>query len=128
MGEEEEEENEAEKEEAEEAEEEEAVEEEEKDAKPNPVPNPQPTPVPSPVQSPGSAERCVATLESHYTDASIWEPYCKTVGDLGTCPSPMCKTTTSLLATSKRHSFLGNALLQTGSEVDFGTLHAAEEL
>merc|ERR1712151_1255307 len=94
------------------------------EAKPAPVPSP----VPNPAPTPGSTGRCVATLESHYKDASIWDPYCKNVGDLGTCPEPMCKTTTSLLATSKRHSFLGNALLQMGSEVDFGTLHAAEEL
>merc|ERR1712014_452690 len=89
---------------------------------------PAPTPASNPVPSPSSTEQCVATLESYYTDASTWEPYCKSVGNLGTCPAPMCKTTTALLATSKRHSFLGSALLQTRSDVDFGSLHAAEEL
>jgi len=95
------------------------------DAKPAPVPNP----VPNPAPTPSSTGRCVASLEPYYTDASIYEPLCKTMGEHGTCPSPMCKTTSSLVATGKRHkrhSFLGNALLQTRSDVDSG--HPAEEL
>merc|ERR1712083_273664 len=101
----------------------EEAEEEEREATPNPVPNPVPTPM--------SVERCVATLESYYTDASTWEPYCKTVGDAGTCPAPMCRMTTSLLATrktSKRHSFLGNALIQARTDVGPSTNQVAEEL
>jgi len=97
----------------------------EEGAKPAPVPNP----VPNPAPTPGSTGRCVPTLESYYTDESIYGPICKQMGEVGACTGhPGCKLTTSLLATSKRHSFLGNALLQTGSAVDFGKLHAAEEL
>jgi len=102
----------------------EAESEEEEEAETAPAPNPEPTPMPSP----GSTAQCVATLESYYTDASVWEPYCKNVGGLGTCPEPMCRMTTSLLATTKKHNFLGNALLQTIADVDHGTYQAAEEL
>merc|ERR1712217_575017 len=104
--------------------EEEEEEEEEKESETAAAPNPEPTPMPSP----GSTAQCVATLESYYKDAKVWEPYCKNVGGLGTCPAPMCRMTTSLLATTKKHNFLGNALLQTITDVDHGTYQAAEEL
>jgi len=99
---------------------------------PSPVPAPVPSqvPVPAPVPSPSASAQCVATLESHYTDAATWEPYCASVGALGTCPQPMCKTTASLLAASRRHSFLGNALLQTSTGIEYGMRlrEATEEL
>merc|ERR1712151_1087774 len=98
-------------------------EEEEREATPNPVQSP----VPNPVPAPSSTERCVATLESYYTDASTWEPYCKNVGDLGTCPEPMCRMTTSLVAIRRKHKFLSAVLLQTKSDIDRGT-HVSTEL
>jgi len=87
-----------------------------------------PTPLPNPVPAPSATEGCVATLEPYYTDASIWEPYCKSVGSAGTCPAPMCRKTVSLLASSRRHSFLGSALLQTMTDVHHGVHEVAEEL
>merc|ERR1712050_808906 len=81
----------------------------------------EPTPVPSPEASPSASRECVASLESFYTDASTWVPYCAQVGALGTCPSPMCKWTSSLLAV-RRHKFLGTALIQSMTTVQRSAL------
>merc|ERR1719433_1194638 len=88
---------------------------------------------PEPVPSPGASGTCVATLESYYTDASTWKPYCANVGALGSCPKPMCRMTASLAAlkgSQRRHSFLGTALLQSKTAVAHASpfLEASEEL
>jgi len=79
-----------------------------------PVPSPGEI-APSPAPSSGVTGTCMATLESHFTDASIWEPYCASVGTLGSCPEPMCRMKASFVAVKgrqRRHGFLGTALLQ----------------
>merc|ERR1712224_48544 len=85
---------------------------------PAPVPSPVPAPSPTPMPSPSPAGTCVATLETYYTDASIWEPYCAQVGAVGVCPAPMCRISASMLATSKKHNFLGTSLIQAGVGLD----------
>merc|ERR1712232_158129 len=86
------------------------------------------TPTPSTVAAPTpgtpvAGGSCVATLETYYTDASVWVPYCASMGgSYSVCPEPMCRTVASL-ATSRRHRFrgvAGAALLQTGAEVELG--------
>jgi len=89
---------------------------------PMPTPMPMPTPVPVPTLMPTSTPSgtCVASLESFYTDASIWEPYCASLnglGVVGNCPAPMCKISASMLATSRRHNFLGTSLIQAGTGI-----------
>jgi len=85
-------------------------------------------PTPSTVAAPApgtpvAGGSCVATLETYYTDASVWVPYCTSMGSsYSVCPAPMCRTVASL-ATSRRHRFrggIGAALLQTGAEVELG--------
>merc|ERR1712176_1297496 len=102
---------------------------------PEPSPSPAPSPGPSPLPSPGEIApspapssgvtgTCVATLESCFTDASIWGPYCASVGTVGSCPEPMCKMTASFIAVKgrqRRHGFLGTALLQLKA----ASLHAS---
>mmetsp|Transcript_25936 Transcript_25936/g.52318 ORF Transcript_25936/g.52318 Transcript_25936/m.52318 type:complete len:475 (-) Transcript_25936:398-1822(-) len=80
-------------------------------------PEPEPEPEPLPVPGPDSGAACVATLESHYKDASIWVPYCANVGAAGACPSPMCKKSMSTLATSRKHRFLGASFVQASVDV-----------
>merc|ERR1711994_1094599 len=94
-------------------------------SEPEAAPEPSPSELaPSPAPSSGASGTCVATLESYYTDASTWEPYCANVGALGSCPEPMCKTTASLVAVKgrqRRHHFLGTALLQSKTEIVHAT-------
>lgn len=81
---------------------------------PAPIPAPMPTPPPSnPAPNPGPSGRCVATLADYYTDASVWEPYCAAL-DAAYCPGPMCKVSTSLMATSRKH-FRGTSLIQAAA-------------
>mmetsp|Transcript_100207 Transcript_100207/g.279172 ORF Transcript_100207/g.279172 Transcript_100207/m.279172 type:complete len:415 (-) Transcript_100207:423-1667(-) len=94
---------------------------------PLPAPVSPPVPMPTPVPSPTSSGTCVATLESYYTDADTWEPYCARVGALGSCPSPMCKMSTSMLATGRRHRFLGTSLIQARTGVERSSLTTAGE-
>lgn len=92
-------------------------------------PSPAPVPLPTPTPSPSPTGTCVATLESYYTDASIWEPYCAQVGAAGACPEPMCTLRPSMLATIKKHNFLGTTLIQAGVGLNHGNLmEEVEEL
>jgi hypothetical protein len=91
-----------------------------------PTPSPVSMPSPNPTPSPSATGTCVATLESFYTDASIWEPYCAQVGAAGTCPAPMCTLRPSMLAITKKHNFLG--LIQAGVGLNHGNMEEAEEL
>jgi len=86
-----------------------------------------PAPVPVPAPGPSSAATCVATLESYYKDASVWGPYCSNVGAAGVCPSPMCKTSTSMLAASRKHGFLGASFVQASVDAGRGLLIPEDE-
>merc|ERR1719240_254682 len=92
---------------------------------PAPMPSPVPAPSPTPTPSPSPDGTCVATLETYYTDASIWEPYCAQVGASGVCPAPMCRMSVSMIARSKKHNFLGPSLLQ--AVVGFNRSNVMEE-
>jgi len=81
------------------------------EASPSPAPTP---PLSSPAPIPRPSGRCVATLEGFYTDAATWEPYCSRL-DAAYCPGPMCKVSTTLLSTSRKHKFLGTSLIQAGA-------------
>merc|ERR1712151_1175845 len=83
---------------------------------PAPSPTMAPVSVPTPVGNAASGT-CVASLATYYADAAVWEPYCAQVGAYGSCPAPMCKQRPSMLASSKKHSFLGTSLIQAGSGV-----------
>jgi hypothetical protein len=86
---------------------------------PSPTPLPTPVPMPTPVPTTSPSGTCVASLESFYTDASVWEPYCASFKDgfVDSCPAPMCKIRASMLATTRRHNFLGTSLIQAGTGV-----------
>merc|ERR1712187_513848 len=87
---------------------------------PTPMPMPTPVLVPTPMPTTTPSDTCVASLDSFYTDASVWKPYCASfheLGLVGSCPAPMCKISASMLATSRRHSFLGTSLIQAGTGV-----------
>jgi len=93
----------------------------------------QPSPSPSTGSAPspgtGPAGSCRATLESFYTDASVWEPYCTKVGSAGQCPAPMCRMSTSFVATGRKQKFFrgsGTALLQTGADVKRSTSSSSQ--
>jgi len=67
-----------------------------------------------------SSRHMCSSLESYYTDASVWTPYCASfheLGVVGSCPAPMCKISASMLATSRRHTFLGTSLIQAGTGI-----------
>jgi len=74
--------------------------------------------------SPSPSGSCIASLTSFYTDASIWEPFCATAWTAGSCPAPMCRQTSLLAVKSRRQSFLGTALLQSGVSLEQGNASA----
>jgi len=80
-----------------------------------PTVSPWNAPTPPLAPFPAQSGTCVATLESFYADATIWQPYCAQMDAVGICPSPMCKMGTSMLATSRKRSFLGTSLMQVRS-------------
>jgi len=73
-----------------------------------------PTSVPEPAKAP-LPSACIASLDSYYSDASIWKPYCAQMDAVGSCPPPMCKMRTSMVATTRKHNFLGTSLVQVRS-------------
>merc|ERR1712217_814153 len=103
---------------------------------PTPMPMPAPVPVSTPMPTTASSGTCVASLESFYTHASVWKTYCASFNEyglVGSCPAPMCKISASMLATSRRHSFLGTSLIQAGTGIAHDMLiiegqNAQEEL
>merc|ERR1712176_1612172 len=86
----------------------------------SPLPVPSPTPDPP---TPPMSRSCVPTLDAPFNDASIYGPLCTTLGNVNTCPSPLCRwSETQFLASSavgrktsatkKSHYFLGVSLMQ----------------
>merc|ERR1719401_820100 len=69
---------------------------------------------------------CLPSGTGVYDNPSVWEPVCETSGAAGVCPEPMCKWSGGLLEvnrkvsgarTTKRHHFLGAALIQASVTV-----------
>jgi len=72
------------------------------------VPTPGPTPLPT-----SSSKRCVPTLEGFYSDPAVWGPTCDAQGQADVCTAPICRWEAALVqANTKRHHFLGTALIQ----------------
>merc|ERR1712151_207092 len=86
-----------------------------------PVPIQTSTPVPTPATwaAPTASTAalqgdCVPTNEGLYNNPAVYGPWCEAASLV--CPQPMCKRVGALLQGrhSRRHSFLGTALIQNG--------------
>merc|ERR1712048_1505260 len=90
------------------------------------MPTSSPMPVPSPTPDPPAppmSRSCVPTLDAPFNDASIYGPLCTTLGNVNTCPAPLCRWSGALSFASssvarkgpvskKSHHFLGVSLMQ----------------